>query len=308
MQIDKIKKLELVKNYKYYAMIFPAMLVTFLFVYMSLPGVLLAFKQYTDEGGIFFSPNVGFANFKAFFSSPDFWLIVSNTVILSVMTIFSSMFTAILGALLMNEIYHQKAKKAFQTILYLPTFLSLMIVSRFVGLLFNNDYGLVNKLLELFGFAPYAFYDGSKYWKIIVIFTQLWKGFGNSIIIYLATISGFDIELYEAARIDGGGRMVQMRYITLPLLVPVIMIRLMMSIGNLFSGNFMLNYSLMGNNQAMRPALEIIETYMYRSVMAGPINFGTSAAVGIFQTVMGFIMIFGTNTIVKHINKEYALF
>lgn len=303
------KKLELIKNWRYYILIIPAAVIFFMFVYMSIPGMLLAFKNFTVDGGIFNSPWVGWDNFQSFFSNTTTFVRVTvNTFVINILNLLVGTSITILTALLLNELFNPKLKKVFQSVLFLPTFISVILVAQFVNLLLSDEFGIVNQLIEWCGGTRVDWYRQSKGWKLILLGVYIWKGLGNNLIVYLASIVGIDTELYEAARIDGAGRFKQTWCVTLPLLKPTIIILALLSIGRMFTGDFTTVYAIVGTNDALMPALDIIETYMYRLVMNGAGNFGVSAAIGLYQTVLGFVLIFGSNTLVKLYDKEYALF
>ena len=190
-----------------------------------------------------------------------------------------------------------------------------MLVARFVTLIFNgvDPLGIFNQLREIFGGPVIDFYNDPKFswaWLPILIGVCLWKGTGYNLIIYLAGIGGIDQDIYEAARIDGAGRLKQLRHITLPLLVPTVIILTLLSIGRIFYGDFQTVYAIVGTNSNLYSRLDIIETYLYRQIkLTGGVNmYGVSAAVALYQSALGFILIFGSNFIIKLYNKDYALF
>lgn len=304
-----IRRFELVKNRGYYLLCLPAMLLFFLFAYMPMPGVLLAFKRYTITGGIFSSPWVGWENFRMFFSGPDFLRVTRNTLIINLANLIFGTGFSILFALMLNELFSQKAKKSYQIIMFLPTFLSVLLVTRFVNLILNDSRGLLNMIIERSGGNAIAFYKNSAYWVPILVILNVWKGSGYGLIIYLASMTGIDSEIYEAARIDGAGRWKQLTRITLPLLVPTIVTLTLLSIGRMFYGDFQTIYALVGrDNYELMKTLDIIETYLYRTVTSASPNYGIAGAIGLYQTLLGFLMIFGSNLLVKKINPDYALF
>ena len=298
-------------NWQYYVMVLPAMILFFLFTYMSMPGMLLAFQRYTITGGLFNNEWIGFENFQTFFGGPYFWRCTRNTFIINVTNLIFGTFFSVLFALLLNEMNSSKGKKIYQNILFLPTFLSVLMVARFLDLMLNNDRGVINGLFESMGFAPVMWYDTPSPWVGIIVFAYIWKGVGYNLIVYLAVIMGIDREIYEAASIDGAGRGSCMMHITVPLLMPTIIILSLFSIGKIFYGDFQLIQAVIGSsNYALMESLDIIETYLYRSVtsVTATPDYGVAGAVSMFQTVLGFVMIFGTNTLVKLYNKDYALF
>ena len=302
-----LRRMELIVNWQYYILVVPTFIFFFMFVYMSMPGILLAFKQY-EVGGIWTSPWVGMANFKAYFEGPYFLRTTMNTLVINLLNLVIGSATTIGAALLLNEVFNLRAKKAFQSILYLPTFFSVMLVARFVQLLFNDDYGLFNQLLGLMGMEAVPWNHSPQYWKAILIFVYIWKGTGNGLIVYLASIVGQDEEIYEAARIDGAGRWRQTLWITLPLLMPTIVILTLMRVGSIFTGDFQMVYALVGTNTDLMPALDIIETYLYRSVMTSANNYGEATAVALYQSVLGFVLLFSANWLARRYDKDVALF
>lgn len=314
LQPKKRKKLELVKNWQYYLMMVPVIVVFFLFAYLPFPGILLAFKKYTVTGGILGSPWVGFDNFKAFFSGTDIWRIVRNILLINAGKIIFGMSCAILCALLLNELFSNKSKKVYQNILFLPTFFSALLVSKFFNLLLNNDSGIINNLLNSIGLTPIKWYDNPWYWIPIITIADIWKGMGNGMIIYYASIIGIDESLYESAQIDGATRRQQMFRITLPMIKPVIITQFLLTIGGIFNGDFLFIYSFIGDNYKLKETLDIIETFLFNTVVtAGTgnnayVDYGTSTAIGLFQSLMGLIVVFSANFIVKLKDKDLALF
>ena len=304
------RQLELIKNWKLYALALPAILVFFVFAYLPMPGVVLAFKKYTLSGGIFGSEGVGFQNFKLFFESSDIGRLIKNVFVINFSGLIVSTFFTVFSAVCLNQLFSGKIQKVYQNILFLPYFFSALVMARFANLFFDDTKGLINMVLQHSGFPAYAFGKDPDIWVPIVVMSSTLKGLGYGIIVYLATITGMDSEVYEAARIDGAGRMVQVFRITLPLLVPTIVLLTLMSIGRMFFGDFIFIYSFVGDNYVLKENLDIIETYIFRNLtaMTGTPDYGLNAAVGLFQSLLGFVMIFLSNWIVRRINKDWALF
>ncbi len=308
-----VKKWELIKNWPYYVMILPVIVLFFVFAYLPIPGVILAFKSYTIDGGIFGSPWVGLANFKMFFLGTAFLRTTRNVVLINTANIFFGMTCSIACALLINQLFSGKMQKIYQNILFLPTFFSALLVAKFFNLMLSNDKGLINVFLQSIGLDPVMWYNNSIYWIPIVVIAGIWKGLGYNIIVYLASISGIDEEIYEAAKLDGAGRVKQVFHITLPLLRPTIIMLLLLSIGRIFYGDFLFIYAFVGDNYVLQETLDIIETYLFRGVIGGSNlsstpDYGMSAAIGLYQTLLGFLVIFGSNLIVRKIDKDSALF
>lgn len=301
------RKWELVANWQYYILVIPTFIFFFMFVYMSMPGILLAFKRY-EVGGIWSSPWVGLDNFKAYFTGPYFLRTTFNTLIINLLNLVVGTVTTVGAALLINEVFHLRTKKVFQVILYLPTFFSVMLVAKFVQLIFNDNYGLMNQLLGSLGMDAVKWNHSPQYWKGILTFVYVWKGTGNGLIVYLASIVGQDEDIYEAARLDGAGRWRQTFSLTLPLLTPTIIILTLMRIGGIFNGDFQMVYALVGTNSDLMPSLDIIETYLYRSVMTSANNYGEATAVALYQSVLGLICLVSANWVARRYDKNTALF
>ncbi|MCG8484953.1 MAG: ABC transporter permease subunit [Clostridia bacterium] len=302
-----LKKRELWKNRSYYMMILPAIIVFFLFSYLPMPGIIIAFKDYNFMDGIFGSPFIGLENFKFFFMSEYAWRTTFNTLWINANNIFWGTFIAVMFAIMLNEMRNMHLKKLYQNLMFIPYFLSVIILSRIVGMIFNNEIGIANRLIEFLGGDPISWTTEAKHWVKIIVGTNIWKGVGYGVIIYLSTIVGIDKGIYESSYLDGANRLQMIRYITLPLLVPVIIILTLLSIGRIFFGDFQTIYAIVGNNGALLETTDIIETYVFRAVKNSA-EFSMAGAVGMYQSVVGFIVILGSNTLVKLYNKDYSLF
>ena len=304
----KIKS-NLLKYWFFYLLLLPAVILYFVFAYMPMPGVVLAFKNFNFSDGIWKSPWVGLENFYSFFQSKFFLTTTRNTLIINFLNLIVGTSSAIFFALLLNELFADRMKKLYQSILFLPTFFSVLLIGRFVNLVFNDERGILNNFLTSIGLESIPWYQSPQYWIPIIIFVYVWKGVGYGLIIYLAGMVNIDEDLYEAAAIDGAGKLQMIFKITLPLIKPTIITMVLLSVGRMFYGDFQMIYAIVGtSNPDLLESLDIIETYLYRSVMQGNINYGLATAIGLYQTLLGFIFIFGTNTIIKRINKDYALF
>lgn len=308
------RKLELIKNWNMYLMALPVVALCFVFSYLPIAGVWLAFEKYTIQGGIFGSEFVGFNNFKLFFDSSDFLRLTRNVFVINLSNMVVGTLTTVVCAIILDQLFQEKVKKLYQTILFLPYFLSILIVVRFVDFFFDDTNGIINSFLQQLGFKAVVWSDNAGVWVPIVVGASAWKGLGYGIIVYLATITGIDDTLYEAARLDGAGRMRQIRSITLPMLKPTIVLLILMNIGRIFYGDFMFIYSFVGDNYVLKEWLDIIETYLFRNLTGGKASaavtpdYGLNAAIGLYQSLLGFVMIFGSNFIVKRIDKDLALF
>lgn len=298
---------ELWKNRTLYLMASPALLYLIFFSYIPLYGIQVAFRDFNFVDGVTHSPWVGLKNFEFFFKSKFFLQTTGNTLFLNFMIIGLGIITQVSTAILLNEVVSRRMKKAFQTAMFFPYFISWIVVDAFVRGLLSERYGLVNNLIRHFGGEGVAWYNWAEIWPAILIGAAIWKGLGYNTVIYLARITGIDQEMYEAARIDGANKFQQIFKITLPMLKPTIILLLLMSIGNMFRGDFQMVYALVGDNGMLLPRTEIIDTYVYRAMRLNA-QYGTSAAVGLFQSVMGFVLVLFSNYLVKKNDADLAIF
>ncbi|WP_099205585.1 ABC transporter permease [Scatolibacter rhodanostii] len=297
---------ELWRNKFLYILAVPAMVYVFVYSYASLPYVAIAFEKFNYKTGIL-SPFVGFDNFKYFFQSSWAWLVTRNTLVINVVFLIFGTIFAVLLAIILNEIKKKKFLKITQSTMLFPYFISWVIVSYMLQGLLGTENGLINNLIANFGGDKTNFYSTPSYWYPILLILHIWKNTGYTAIIYLAAITGIDEGLYEAAYIDGATRMKRIRYITLPLLMPTICIMTLMSIGKIFYGDFGMFYAIIRDNSSLMPIAEVIDTYVYRT-FKNTGDPGLSMAIGLYQSVVGFILVFTSNRVVKKFFPEGALF
>ncbi len=289
---------EIKKNYVFYLMALPGILFLFLFSYLPMPGLVLAFKNYNFQDGIFGSPWAGFKNFEFFFGSDKAFSITFNTIYINLLFIVFGLVFQIGSAILINEVGNKHFKRTVQSIQFLPYFFSWVVVSALIYSLFSAELGSVNKMLGFFGLEPVSWYNNASYWRPILVGANLWKFTGYGAIIYLSTITGISMEYYEAARIDGASKLQQIKHITLPLLVPTAIILTLLSIGRIFYGDFGMMYSIVKGNGLLLRTTEVIDTYVYRSMRTtGDMSF--ASAVGLYQSVAGFIIVSSANWLSK---------
>lgn len=275
--------------------------------YIPMFGVFLAFKDYDLVGGIFGSPWCGLKNFEYLFKA-DAWLIMRNTILYNLGFIVFGTTAAIGVAILMFELVKKVRIKFFQSALLLPNLLSWVVIA-FLGFAFlNSDTGFINNsIIAFFGGDKVSWYSTSKYWPVILTVVYLWKSVGISSIIYMASISGIDYSIFEAAKIDGATKLQQIKYITLPMLKPTIIILTLMAIGKIFYSDFGLFYQVPMNSGALFDATQTIDTYVYRGLMELN-DVGMSAAAALYQSVIGFVLIIAANAFVKKVDSDNALF
>lgn len=299
---------ELWKNRAYYLMAVPGLAVLIAISYLPYPGMILAFKNFNPLDGIYGSPWAGFENFKFFLDNGDFLRITFNTLWINFNNILWGTILAVVFALMLNEMKNRSLKKLFQSIMFIPYFFSFAIVGKIVLLLFSNDNGLVNELIEFFNGDAKQWYTDPAPWVKILVSTNIWKNVGYTVIIYLAVITGIDEEMLEAASLDGASRFQKIRYILIPNLIPTIIILTLMSIGRIFFGDFALIYAIIENNGLLFDTTDVIDTYIYRSMITGGGEYGMMTAVGLCQSVVGFIVVLGSNWLAKKYDKDSALF
>lgn len=286
----------------------PGLLYLLINNYIPMAGVFIAFKEINFSKGILASDWVGFKNFKFLFKTSDAFIMVRNTLLYNVTFIVLGIIAAIFIALLMTEVMHMLSAKVFQAGLILPNLISMVIVSYIVYAFINADSGFINlSILRPLGLQEINWYSEAKYWPFILAIVNLWKTAGYSSLIYIAFIAGIDKSIYEAARIDGAGKLKQIFQITLPMLKPTIIILVLMAVGRIFSSDFGLFYQVPMNSGSIYSTTQTIDTYVYRALMQLN-DIGMSSAAGLFQSVVGFLLVMTANTVVKRIDPDNALF
>lgn len=291
-----------------YIMMLPAIIFLLINNYLPMLGLVLAFKNFNFIGGVLGSPWNGLANFKFLFSTPDAFIITRNTLLYNMLFIALGLFFTVAFALALNEIINKKLSKVFQTILLFPNFLSWVVVAYIGFALMQANNGFLNKtILPLLNMSPVEWYSTPRVWPFILPLASLWKNVGYGTIVYMAAITGIDQGYYEAAVIDGASRWKQIRHITLPLLKPLMIILVIMAIGNIFRADFGLFYQFTLNQGQIRDVTNVLDTYIFRSLM-NTNDYGMSTAAGLYQSIVGFILILITNGVVKKISPDKALF
>lgn len=290
-----------------YIMLLPAVFYFMIFSYLPMTGIVLAFKSLRYDTGIFGSAWVGWTNFNFFFKSGQAWLVTANTFLYNLAFIVTGMVLQISIAIVFSEMGGKKLKKILHSAMFIPYFMSWVVVGAFIYNIFNYEFGFFNTMLKALNLEPVDFYSNTQLWKYIIVFFNNWKYVGYYSIIYVAAISSIDLNIYESADIDGAGIFQKIRHITLPMLVPTMVIMILLSIGNIFRGNFDLFYQIVGNNGLLYNATDVIDTFVFRSLMQTQ-EVGMAAAAGLYQSVLCFAIILATNYIVKKINNDAGLF
>lgn len=298
---------EVTKNRVLFLMLIPSVVFFLVFSYLPMSGIYLAFTRFDLSKGIFYSPFVGFDNFRYLVKTGQLFLITRNTILYNLVFIFVGNVTQIAAAIFISEISGKYFKKVSQSVMFLPYFISYVLISVFVYQFFNYEHGIISTILKFLGMEPFDFSSSVGAWKYIIIFFYVWKNIGYGMVIYLAAITNISSEYYEAAEIDGADVFKQIRYITLPMIKPIFMILFLFSIGKILKGQFDLFYQITGNNGMLFDATQIIDTYVFRSLV-NHVDYGRVAAAGLYQSFFGLLFVVVINFIVKRFNEEYAIF
>lgn len=299
--------LELRKNKVLFLMLLPAVVLTIIFCYVPMGGLVIAFKSYNYNLGILKSAWVGFDNFKFFIQSGKLWSLTRNTILYNVAFIITGLFFKMFFAITISEMVTNHYKKFLQSLMILPNFLSWVIVGGMAYSLLNYEFGSINNLLESLGFARWDVYNSNTAWMFIFPIVNIWKGTGYGMIFYLAAIAGISPEFYEAAYIDGCGLIKKIRYITLPMILPTMCILLLLELGGILKGNMDMFYQLVGNNSNLYSTTDVIDTYVFRSLTKLK-DYSVTTAAGLYQQVVGCAFVLVVNFIVKKFDPDSAIF
>jgi len=293
-------KIYLRNNWQLYAMLLVPIIYLVLFKYKPMLGVIVAFKKFNVFQGIWKSPWVGLANFQEAFSSRNFWVALRNTIVLNMGDLVFGFPFPIFLAIFLNELKSSKIRKATQTLLYLPNFLSWVIIAGVATQLLSSS-GLINDLIAACGGERVNFLSDTGWWRFVYWIFGIWSGAGYSLIVYLASLMAADSSLGEAAYIDGANRLQRIWHVTIPQISSTITVLLIMQIGKLVSISFDRPY-MMGNT-LVKEASEVISTYVYSVGLAAG-RFDIATAVGLFQTVVGVILVLSANAVIKKMGQE----
>ena len=295
----------------------PTALWYLLFCYIPMFGIIIAFKDFRAAPGQGFlyslfvnSKWVGFQNFDFLFRTKYALTMFRNTVGYNIIFVVLGVLVPVSLAIYINELYSKRLAKICQTAMFLPHFLSWVVVGYFVMAFLSTDKGLVNNLIKQFGGTPVSWYREAKHWPYLLVFFQLWKTVGYGMVVYLASLSGIDGSLYEAAIIDGASKSQQIRFITLPLLRPIMSIMFIMAVGKIFNSDFGLFYRTTQNSNSLTSVAMTIDVYVYNSLFnsGGRPQYNYASAAGFLQSVLGCITLIIANTVVKRIDEDSSLF
>lgn len=298
---------EIRKNRYLYLLALPGLLFLLLFAYMPMLGHLLAFQRYRLADGLFGSEWIGFQNFEFFFQGNDWLRVTWNTVFLNGLFLVFGLGTAVVLAILLNEVTGKWFKKTAQSFVFLPYFISWLVVSMMVQTMFSSTEGMMNQALTALGFEGVDWYLTPGVWPYILTFVYVWKVAGYNSIIFLASITSISSEYYECAKMEGASRFQQIMYITLPLLRPIIIIMTLLGIGRIFYGDFGMIYAIIGDVGVLLPTTDVIDTYAYRALRQLG-NFSMSSAIILYQSFMGLIAVVFFNWLTRKIDPDSRLF
>ena len=295
------------RNFQWWCMCSIPLLFVIIFSYMPMFGIIIAFKNYRFDKGIFGSEWVGFKNFDILIKSNKFFDITRNTLVLNSLFIFAGVVAAVALAILIYELKSRTSTKIFQTIFITPHFLSWVVAGYMAYALLHPEYGVVNSIRNFFGLESVNWYTTPKAWPLILTIASVWKSVGMDSIIFYSGLMGIDMELFEAAKIDGANRWQTIKSIILPCLVPLISVVVILKIGNIFRADFGLFYQLTRDQGRLYSVTDVIDTYLYRTMRITG-NMSVSTAIGLLQSIVGAITVIITNYFSKKINPDGGLF
>jgi putative aldouronate transport system permease protein len=291
-----------------YAMMLPGLAYLFINNYIPMPGIIVAFKRYNVNQGIYGSPWSGLRNFEFLFSSSQAFIIIRNTLLYNFAFIIINSLIAIALAIIISDVLVTGLRKVYQSAILFPFLISIVVVSYIVFAFLSHENGMMNKtILPLLGLKTKQWYNETTWWPLILVIVNCWKGIGYGTLIYIAGIAGIDKTFFEAAEIDGAGKWQQIRQITIPCLIPSITIILIMSVGRMFYSDFGLFFQVPQNSGSLFAVTNTIDTYVYRALISAG-GIGRSAAAGVFQSLVGFTLVMGSNALVRKLSAENALF
>ena len=291
-----------------YLMAVPGLLYIIINNYMPMFGLVMAFKNLNFKLGILKSPWAGLQNFEFLFRTRDAYVITRNTLLYNLGFIVIGTISSVVVAILINEIRSKVMSRIYLSIILIPYLMSWVVVGYLAFAFLSSDTGFINRaILSPLGKDPVSWYTQKQYWPVILTFVNQWKGIGFTMVIYLAAIVGISRDYYEAAKIDGAGKLAQIRYITLPLLKPTIITMVLMSIGRIFYSDFGLFYQVPRNSGMLYEVTQTIDVYVYNALMKNT-DYAMASAASFYQSIVGFVLILLANLVIRKISKENALF
>lgn len=294
------------ENRQLLMLMIPATVLLLIFNYLPFLGVYMAFVDYNPNIGILKSPFVGLENFKFFFTSNDAVRVIRNTLGYSLIFLLVDLFFAVGLALLLYNLHSRRGVKIYNTIILLPRFLSWVLIAFIVYIILSPSHGLANNIIEFLGGVGLKWYSKSEYWPFILVIVHIWQSVGMNSLFYYSSLMSLDESLLEVAQLDGANKLQQIRYVIIPHLVPVMIVIAILAIGKSFSGDFGLFYQVPKDVGMLYESTDIINTYVFRALQSG--NFEKSTAIGLFQSLMGLILVVITNSITRRISPENSLY
>lgn len=299
---------EIKKNHFFYLLAVPGIIVLLMFSYIPMAGIYIAFENYSYQGGLFGSEFVGLANFEFFFKNINNALRATrNTIVINLGAILIGRVFQITAAILLGDVLHERFRKTVQTLILFPYFLSWIVIGVLADVLLSDSSGMLNQLITALGGEAIKWSFEPKYWWAIIIIVTVWKGFGYGSIMYYATLTGFSPEIYEAAEIDGAGRLKKATTLTIPLLKPTIVTLLLLDIGGILKGSLDQIMGMTKLNPMLLETTDTITTFVYRTTTQNG-QFGMASAISLYQSLFGFVLVLTANLIAKKIDPDYALF
>jgi putative aldouronate transport system permease protein len=300
---------EIRKNAPLYSMFLPAGIVLFLFNYLPMFGLITAFKDFNFSDGILGSPFVKpfYANFKYLFSSGSALRATRNTIFLNILFIVFELIIEVGFALMFSELHNKKFKSAVQFSIFLPYFISWIVVGLFSYNLFNYEHGSLNNLMRMFGAEPVNWYENANLWILILVIFRIWKMAGYGMVMYIAALGSVDSAYFEAAQIDGATRWQKIRYISIPMIAPTIITLLLLNCGRIMNADFGMFYALVGDNAQLYRTTDVLDTFIYRNLRLNG-DVGMSSAAGFYQSVLSSAILLIMNRIARKYNPDGALF
>lgn len=288
------------------ALCVPGLICLFLFNYLPMGGIIIAFKKYAPMKGLLASKWVGFKNFEFFFTSQDLFRTMRNTVLYSITFLIADLVFGVLIAVLLYNLRTKAGLKVYHTIIMIPRFMSIIVIAYIVYAFLSPQNGVLNKIIVALGGTAIQWYTEPKYWPSILAIVHIWASIGAGCLYYYSALTNTDPTLYEAAEIDGANVLQRTWHISIPELIPIMVMMTILGIGGLFNGDIGLFYQVPRNTGVLYPTTDVINTYTYRALLAGSLE--KSAAVGLFQSVVGLLLVVGTNAIVRKVSPENSMF
>jgi len=301
---------EMKKNKSFYIMMIPGLFVLFLFSYIPMVGVLIAFKNYSPSKGIIGSEWVGFKNFEFFFKSIDAFSVTINTISYNLVFLIIGLAISLMFAILIEQLSNKYLASFYKSVILIPYLFSWVVVAYILFAFLSPDKGFINYVLGLFGKEWISWYGDPIYWRFIIPISYIWKNVGYAMIILIAGITGISKDYYEAAEIDGANKFQQTVKITIPMIMPIVITLVLISAGKIFYANFGdwgMFYTLPKQSGILLPATDVIDTYIYRSLKDMG-DFGISSAVGFYQSCVGCVLVLVSNYVVKKFDSESSIF